>query len=294
MERVDGGAAKPTLLAALYGQAKTYKTSTYLAAPPEWRPMAVLDTDRGVRLRLAMLAMDPKRRAELGVSEEVPDHYGPWMKDGITFFYPDPKTWYQDCFEFANNVAYSGEFKMCVCDTLTHMAEGCLKEVKNTQYGGTSKATKRIEVKSGSVSTVHPTKADFGFSQDRVRDFITALDNSPAHVLLIGHERTGEVSDSENRKRLIGAIRTIGTAQLETIPSILDVVLRLENQVRGPGKSELVLRTRNHNFFVAGDRSGLFKDGEPHDVVSFWKRLSGVVDMASSNDAPTLVQGGSV
>ena len=289
MERVDGGAAKPTLLAALYGQAKTYKTTTYLAAPPEWRPMAVLDTDRGVRLRLAMLAMTKARRLELGVSEDVPEHFGPWMRDGITFFYPNPETWYQDCFEFANKIAYSGEFKTCVADTITHMAEGCLNEVKHTQYEGTSKQTKRIHVKSGTVETVHAIKGDYGFAQDRVRDFITALDNSPAHTLLIGHERTGEVSDSDNRKRLVGAIRTIGTAQLDTIPGILDVVLRLENRVKGPGKTELVLRSRNHSFFVAGDRSGLFEDGEPHDVTTFWKKLSGVVDMASAE-----AQGGSV
>lgn len=280
MKKVDGAQANATLLAILYAQAKCLKTTTYLGAPKEWRPMCVLDTDRGAQLRLQVLAMTHEERMNLGIMEPISEYFGPWIKEDITFFYPDPNNWYNDCWEFATKIAPN--YKLAVCDTLTHMAVKSLNEVKGLQYQGVSKETKRVHLKTGNVTTVHPTMSDYGFSQDRVMEFVTALDESSAHVLLVSHEKTGEVKDTENRTRIIGGPRTIGNALLELLPSIVDVVVRLE--VQGVGaNTKLVTRTRNHNFFICGDRSGLFKDGETHDVERFWKKLSSVLTLASTN-----------
>jgi len=280
MQVVQGAEANPTLLACLYAQSKCLKTSTYLGAPKEWRPMAVLDTERGAALRLRILSMTQAERDAAGVNEPVDPHFGPWIREGITFFHPGRDTWYQDCWEFATKIA--PDFKTVIADTLTQTAVRSLTEVKGMQYEGVTKETKRVHLKSGSVTTVHPTRSDYGFAHDRVMEFITALDESPAHVLLISHEKTGEVSDAEGKvKRVIGGPRTVGNALLELIPSIMDVVLRLEVQGTG-ANTKLVLRSRNHNFFIAGDRSGLFRDGVVHNIPDFWAKLAGVVNMAKA------------
>ncbi len=272
------------MLACVYAQSKCYKTSLYLGAPKEWRPMAVLDTDRGARIRLQMLSMTPEQRKSVGIQEPVDEYFGPWIREGISFFYPDAKNWYEDCWKFATEIA--PKYTLSVVDTLTHMAIDTLKEVKGIQYSGTSGATKRVHLKSGSIETVHPTMSDFGFSQDRVMEFITALDSSSGHTLLVSHEKTGEIKDTNNMKRIIGGPRTIGNALLEIIPSLMDVCLRIEPQGTG-SNIKLAIRTKNHNFFIAGDRSGLFRDGETLDVQTFWKKLSGIVEMSKDDKAGT-------
>jgi hypothetical protein len=264
----------------IYGQTKLFKTSTYLAAPPSLRPMAVLDADRGAKMRLRVLSMSQEEREKLGVKEPVPEHYGPWIAEGIDFYYPDPANWYADCFEFCTKIA--PDYKLVVPDTLSRIAEKILDEVKGINYEGTDKQTKRIKVSKGGVETIHPTMSDYGFAQDRVMELVTALDDSPAHVLLITHEKTGEVRDTEAVKRVLGGPRTVGNALIEVLPSIVDVVLRFEpRSVIEDGKQAIktAIRTRNHNFYLAGDRSGLFEDGEILDTKVFWEKLQGTIQM---------------
>ena len=55
LEKVSGAQAKTSLLALLYGQAKLKKTTTALAVPPEMRPVAYLDADKGARIRAKIL-----------------------------------------------------------------------------------------------------------------------------------------------------------------------------------------------------------------------------------------------
>lgn len=244
----------------------------------------MLDTDQGAAVRLKLLGMTPEERAKIGVEEPVDEYYGPWVREGVTFYYPDKGNWFQDCYDFATQEA--GKYKLVVVDTTTHLGEGMLNEVKNMQYQGIAKATKRVHLKSGNVTTVHPTQSDYGFAQDRVMEFVKALDGSGAHVLLLAHEKLGETKDTENRKRIVGGPRTVGNALLEILPSVCDVVLRVEVQGMG-SNTKLCFRTINHNFFIAGDRSGLFKDGEVVNPKSFWTKLSGFVALSKDDGEPS-------
>jgi hypothetical protein len=135
--------------------------------------------------------------------------------------------------------------------------------------------------------------SDFGFAQDRVIDFIKLLDEQPCHVVLLSHERTGEIRDAESTKRILAGPRTIGTAQLEMIPAMMDVVLRFENRFDARTKSNMAyVRSRNHNFYLAGDRSGLFADGLALDPQNLWERLVKMVGMSQTTNAVTKPQEG--
>lgn len=291
MQKTTGAQADPTLLGGWYGQSKTHKTSTALYAPPSMRPVAFLDTDRGARLRLKLLTMPRAQRDKLEVVESVPEYAGDWMKKDIDFYNPgfDEQgrpcgNYWNDCFEFAASIA--SNYKLVVVDTLSTMATQVLKEVVSYDYGGTSKDTKRLSVGKGKAATVHPIMSDYGFAQDRVFDFITMLDEQPCHVVLISHERTGEIKDAESTKRILAGPRTIGTAQLEMIPAMMDVVLRFENRFDGRTKTnQAYVRSRNHNFYLAGDRSGLFADGLPLDPKNLWDRLIQMIGMSQADVA---------
>lgn len=291
VEKVAGGEASPSLLAMLYGQTKLYKTSVALAAPKEFRPIGFLDLDRGARLRLAVLGMTPEQRKAHKIAEAVPDWMGPWMKEGIDFLYPDARNMYEELFVFANQEA--SKYKLVVLDSGSRCGDGLLKEVSSKQYGGVEKETKRMSVGTGVGQTFHPTQSDYGFAQDRLREIIKALDRSTAHVLVITHERTAEFSTEDGGvKRIIGGPRAVGRAMTEELPSIMDLCVRVEAK-RTPeraadGKTltgrilhQAVMRTRCHNIYLAGDRSGLFADEEPLDARVFWEKVKGLIQLAA-------------
>lgn len=285
MEKVSGAKANATLLAGLYWMAKMRKTTTALMAPPEFRPMAVLDTDRGAALRLRLLSMSPAQRAVLGVQEVMPAECGPWCAEGIDFYYPAEKQYFQDCYDFANRIA--NEYKLVVIDTASTLCAEVLAEVTRTEYSGVRDGTKRMSLQTGTRTTVHPTMGDYGVAQDRFMEFLKGLDQSKAHVLCLFHERTGEVKDAEGVKRIVAGPRTTGVALIETVPSILDVIIRLETRMTrdGAGKmgNQIVMRTRNHNgIYIAGDRSGLFKDEDVFEPAVFWKKIAGLIALSGA------------
>jgi len=276
----------------LYGQAKLYKTTTALCAPPEFRPMAFLDTDRGAKIRLALLTMSKAQRDSLGVAESIPEWIGPWITKDVDFFYPDARTYYEDCFEFATRVA--ADYKLVVLDSASRMADAFLKQVANTQYSGVSGETKRVRIGQGPSATVHATMSDYGFAQDRVMEIVTALNDGPAHTLLISHEKTTQFEEGDPPvvKRVVGGPRTTGKALVEVLPAIVDTAVRVEarkepvkdaqGRLTGALKHLVVMRTRPHDFFLAGDRSGLFKDGEELNPKLFWEKVSALIKMAQS------------
>jgi len=281
MKKVAGGQLNSTLFAMLYGQGKVRKTTSALMIPPEWRPVAYFDPDKGAAIRLRVLATTAEERKARGIVEAVPKECGPWMKEGIDFFYPEKGKFYADCFDFATAIA--PQYKTVVVDTASRLADGILDEVKSTNYGASKS---RVTIGSGKHATIHPLPADYGMAQDRVLEFLSALDNSPAHVLILSHEKTAEIKEGADGvvKRTIGGPRTIGNALLEVLPAIVDVGLRLE--VRGGfenGKvtNKVILRTTNHGFYLAGDRSGLFTDGEEFDPVVMWERFKRLTTMTA-------------
>jgi hypothetical protein len=276
MKVVVGGEGSRTLLAMVYSMAKMYKTSLMLGAPPSMRPLAFLDTDRGARLRLNVLGTSQEERDRLGIIEKVPAYYGPWIKENIDFYYPELNTYYGDLWEFATKVATSGKYKTVIVDTMSRMGRDILTEIKGTNYGG----GKRVTIQGpGGASTTQATPGDYGLAQTRILEFIQALDDSPCHVLLTSHEKTGEIRDADTVKRVIGGPSSIGTALLETLPAMMDIVLRFEMR-----NKTTVLRTLNHNIFVAGDRGGLFKDGSVLEPESFWGDMEACI--TSALDAP--------
>jgi hypothetical protein len=107
---------------------------------------------------------------------------------------------------------------------------------------------------------------------------VQALDEYAQQVFILAHERTGEISESDERKRVIASMRTVGTALLEELPSVMDLVLRLETTAfLDPTTQKVVnqvrMRSRNHGFYIAGDRTGMFKDQWPVDPEKFWSRV---------------------
>ncbi|TFH66490.1 MAG: hypothetical protein E4G90_03270 [Gemmatimonadales bacterium] len=280
MKKVVGGQLNNTLFAMVYGQGKLRKTTAALMAPMEWRPMAYFDTDNGAAIRLKVLATTKEERERMGVVEVVPDACGPWMKDGIDFYYPEKK-YYEDCYEFATQM--TKQYKLVVIDTASRMADGIMEEIKMTSYGA---AKSRVTMQSGKLATVHPLPADYGMTQDRVMEIFSALDNSPAHVLILSHEKTAEIEEGADGvvKRTIAGPRTSGNALLEVLPAIMDVALRLEVKsayVAGKLTNTVNLRATNHGFYLAGDRSGLFTDGEEFNPSTMWERFGKLVSMTA-------------
>ena len=288
MEKVSAAKAKATLLALLYGQAKLKKTTTALAVPPELRPVAYLDADKGAGIRVKILSMTPEVRKRVGVVEEIHSSFGPWISEGIDFFYPGGN-YFEDCWEFANVIIKKGGYKTAIIDSASRMGDAFLKQVARTEYKGSE--GKRVKLGMGPSATVHPMLGDYGFAQDRVMDIIKALDDGPAHVLLVTHEKTAEIKEGDTTKRVLGGPRTIGNALLEVIPSIVDVAIRVEGKnspvrdakgvMTGGMKRQVVMRTRNHEFYLAGDRAGLFVDGEELDEFVFWKKLTGLIELGT-------------
>ena len=281
MKKVAGGQLNNTLFAMLYGQGKMWKTTSALMAPAAWRPMAYFDTDKGAAIRLKVMATTPAERTAMGIVEKVPEVCGPWMKEGVDFYYPEKGHFYEDCFEFATQVA--NKYRTVVVDTASRMADGIMEEIKGTNYGA---ASKRVTMKSGKLETIHPLPADYGMTQDRVMEFLGALDQSTAHVLVLSHEKTAEIKEGADGvvKRTIAGPRTSGNALLEVLPSIMDVALRLEvKSAYDAGKlvNKVILRTTNHGFYLAGDRSGLFTDGEEFSPMTMWERFGRLVSMTA-------------
>lgn len=282
MKKVTGAQARPTLLALIYGQSKTRKTTTGLFVPPEMRPCAFFDVDRGAFMRLQLLTMSKEERDALGVVEQIPEEAGPWMREGIDFFYPEEGSLFGDAMEFCTTVAM--DYKTIIIDSLSAMAAGFLDEVKSAPFAGTDKQTKRVKVVVGGRETVHAIPADYGFAQDRVMEIISAADRSPAHVLMISHEKTGEIKENDVTSRVIAGPRTVGNALLEMVPAVTDVVLRFETKRKAGGPPMTVVRSTNHNIYLAGDRSGLFKDGEELNPVAFWERTMKLIGMGQSKE----------
>ena len=282
MKKVSGGQANGTLFAMLYGQGKLRKTTAALMAPKFWRPMAYFDTDKGAAIRLKVLATTPEERKAKGIVEDVPASCGPWMKEGIDFYYPEESRYYADCFDFATKIAK--DYKTVVIDTASRMADGIMEEVKRTNYGA---AKSRVTITSGGHSTIHPLPADYGMVQDRVMEIMSAVNDSPAHTLVLSHEKTAEMKEGSDGvvKRTIAGPRTSGNALIEVLPAIVDICLRLTTKsiLTGAGKLSniVVLRTTNHDFYLAGDRGGLFTDGEEFKPEVMWERLERCVAMAA-------------
>ena len=286
MKVVKGGEAVPTLFALVYSMAKMYKTSLMLGIPPALRPVAYLDTDLGARMRLNVLSKTPEERAATNIAEDVPDYYGPWIREGIDFFYPEQGNYYGDMWEFATKVCTSGKYKTAIVDTASRLGREVLNEVKNTDYGGGNRLS--IQGKKGD-RTVQATMGDYGLAQTRILDFMMALNEAPVHVILISHEKTGEIKDTDTVKRVVGGPATIGTALLEIIPAMMDIVLRLENKpvkVKVDDKwkigNRIAVRAMNHGIFTAGDRGGLFNDGDILDPRDFWNKMATVIDSATT------------
>jgi hypothetical protein len=237
--------------------------------------------------------MAKEQREKLGVAETVPDWMGPWMREDIDFFYPDPTRYYEDCWEFATMIA--PKYKTAIIDSISRMGDGILKQVARTPYEGVTKETKRMKIGTGPSATIHPIMSDYGFAQDRIREIITTLDEGTAHVLLVSHEKTSEIKEGDITKRVMAGPRSVGNALIEVIPSIVDIAVRVEGR-RVPVKDaggkytggfahEVVMRTRNHDIYLAGDRSGLFQDEEPLDPRIFWEKLTKLIQMAGADGA---------
>jgi hypothetical protein len=286
VKKVAGGQVNSTLFAMLYSQGKTRKTTAALMAPKEWRPIAYFDADKGAALRLKLLAATPEERTRMGTVEVVPPQCGPWMKEGVDFYYPEAegggrRRYYEDCFEFATQIVK--DYKLVVVDTMSRAADGILDEIKHTNYGAVKS---RVTMGTGKFATIHPVPADYGMAQDRVLEFLAALDNSPAHVLILTHEKTAEIKEGADGvvKRTLAGPRTVGNALLEVLPAIVDVALRLEVKSAFEGgkmSNKVVLRTTNHGFYLAGDRSGLFTDAEEFDPVVMWERFGRLTTMTA-------------
>jgi len=278
VKRTKGGQLNSTLFSLLYGQGKLRKTTAALMVPPEFRPVAYLDCDNGAAIRLKVLSMTAEERKARAIIENVPATCGPWMQEGIEFFYPE-KPYYADCFAFATQL--SKDFKTVIVDTMSRMADGILDEVKNTNYGAVSK---RVTIGSGALATVHPVPADYGMAQDRVMELLSALDHNEAHLLLISHEKAGEIKEGDVVKRTLAGPRSAGNALLEVIPSIVDVALRLTTKssfVDGKMVNKVIVRSQNHEIFLAGDRSGLFPDNEEFDPALMWERFGRFTKMTA-------------
>jgi len=244
--------------------------------------MAYLDTDQGAAIRLKMLSATPEERTAMGVVEKVPEQCGPWMREGIDFFYPEKGRYYEDCYEFATE--QSTQYKTIVIDTVSRMADGILDQIARTDYGAV-KSRVTVRAKDGTPSTVHPVPADFGMAHERILEIFASADHSPAHVLLISHEKTGEIREGEVVKRTVCGPRTVGNALLEVIPTIVDVALRLAIKtelVGGKLTNRVIVRSTNHDIYLAGDRSGLFADGEEFDPALMWERFGRLISMTAT------------
>lgn len=279
-----------------YGQSKMFKTSLALMAPAEWRPIDYLDADNGAAIRLRLLGMTKEERVKAGIApSSAYEMAGPWVKEDITLYQPEQATYYSDLWAFATEITPRSKSKTIVVDTLSRIGDEVLREVKTTPLTvkDKQKEDNRPKIITSGVETVHPTQADFGVSQDRIMEFLLALhDRNPdKNIILISHEKTGEIKVEGGGGRVLAGPRSIGNALIETIPAIVDVALRFEPKlatvvVEKGGKKTVeqqqtvAIRTRNHNIYIAGDRSGVFEDGETLNPPVFWTKLQQIVSMA--------------
>ena len=291
MKKVSGAAMRPSLLMCFYGMAKMWKSTTALMIPPEMRPVAYLDADNGAAMRLALLAMTPEQRTAMKVTEVLPEGSGPWVREGIDFYYPDPtKSYYQQVWEFTNNIV--PDYKTVIYDTMSRIGDSIMKEIIHTDYENVKNPSKmRMKLTSGNVTTTHAAISDYGFAQDRMMEIITAADKTNAHVILVSHEKAGEVKEGDTTKRTVGGPRSIGNALLEVIPSVVDIALHFQPQyVASTQGTKIVVRSRNHGFFQAGDRSGIFPDGADLDPVQLWQQTLDFIKLGEASK-PAAVAG---
>ena len=299
VKKIDAGTmADPTIYALWYGQAKMLKTSLALLIPPSMRPVDYLDADRGAQIRLRLMAMTAEEREAAGVPWlPLYDLGGPWIKDGIRFYEPEEKSYYKDLWDFATGIAPKSDAKTVVIDTISRIGDGIMQEVTHTSLTsvkGDQKET-RAKLSTNGVETIVPSQQDFGLSQNRLMEFLGLLQANCAHknVIIISHEKTGEIKDASGAGRIIAGPRSIGNALLEVIPSMTDIALRFEPKVSAQMVEEggkkmmkqvqgVSIRTRNHNIYIAGDRSGMFTDGEILDPGTFWKKFEGIITLAQA------------
>lgn len=285
-----------TIFECLYGQGKTMKTTTALLAPPSFRPIDYLDADKGAAIRLRLLSLTAEERTAAGVEPNpLYEKCGPWVGEGITFYVPEDERYYADLWEFVEAAAKSPS-RLIVVDTISRIGDGILQEVTATpveKADGKETAKAKLETPGG-ASTYIRTQQDFGLAQDRLMEWLKLLvDKCPnKNILLLSHEKTGEVKDSTGAGRILAGPRSIGNALIEVIPGIVDLALRLEPrvkmvQVAGKQVQEatVAVRARNHNIYLAGDRSGMFKDGETFDPFDHWVRIERILRMNAPQGA---------
>lgn len=299
--------ADKTLFVMWYGQGKMLKTSLALLAPAWARPIAYLDADRGAQIRLRLLALTEEERTRLGVTpSSIYNSAGPWVKEGITFYEPEVDQYYKDLFDFATSIMPKSSARTIVIDSCSRIGDELLREVKGvplttgTEEGKRKQSDTRSRIITNGVETIHPALSDYGAAQERFMEFLGALvaRNPDKHIILISHEKTGEVKDAGGEtKRILAGPRVIGNALIEVLPAIPDIVLRFEPrqmavQVPLPGgkfkienQQTVVMRTRNHSIYLAGDRGGLFKDESVVDPVVLWEKLALVLKMAKEEGA---------
>lgn len=296
MKKVSGvPASSPTGgMFLFYGGSKLWKTTTALMVPPELRPVAYLDADRGAYLRMKLLMMTPEQREAAGIVERLPEGSGPWVGEGIDFFYPEKESYFADCLEFA--IKEAPKYKLVVVDTLSHLGDNILREVVSTQYKNIKKADElRMKMETpGGAATEHAVLSDYGMGQDRVMELFLTLDDAPCHVLLLAHEKTGEIREKGAAVRIQCGPRSVGNALIEKLPSYCDMALRFQPESSGkPGEPpKVVLRSINHGgMYIAGDRSGTVPDQHPLDPKDLWERMQRTIGLGEAKIAAVAAGG---
>ena len=276
---------KPTLLAGWYGQKGTLKTTTWMMAPEQFRPISVFDSDKGSLLRMAALGMTPEERTKLGgVQSKIFNDAGPWVKEGVTVHPCDPADPLGSCTRWANGDLDKEPPKLLVWDTVATTARYFLDQSKN------SEGIKHLQRTIGGRTFNQASEADYGMAQGWVMDILRMLDARGCHVLLISHERTSEIKnrkkDQQEQGRIVVGPRVIGSAMTEELPTYLDLCLRFEakskfDQQAGKLKNFVQVRSMDHEgMYLAGDRSGLFHDEEELNPIELWKKIGALINMA--------------
>ena len=273
--------SKPTLLGGWYGQKGTLKTTTWLMAPEEFRPISVFDSDKGTLLRMAALAMTKEERTAIGgVQSSIFDACGPWIKEDVHVAHCDPDKAMESCVKWAEDDSMKP--KLLVWDTVATTARYFLDESKNSE--GIAHLKRTI----GGRTFNQAGEPDYGIAQGWVMDILRILDARDCHVLLVSHERTSEIKkrkkDKTEQGRIIVGPRVIGSAMTEELPTYLDLCLRFEAKSECKGgkiRNFVAVRSMDHEgMYIAGDRGGLFHDEEELDPLALWKKLGTLVKMA--------------
>lgn len=273
-----------TLLAGIYGQKGTLKSTTWMLAPEEFRPIAVLDADRAAGLRLAGLAMPEERRKALGAPASL-SGVGPHLKNGVSIHVPKRVIAFEDSLHWA--AEEGAKAKLAVIDTANHLGLDFLSQVAR-EGAAAGMGEQRFILGQGNERSINPNRSDYMLAQDRVMKVIERLDDAPCHVLIICHESTVEIALNEDTKRVIAGPRLVTKPSAEWFPRYLDVLLRFKTKttITSDGKLKNAISVFSSNqdsgsaLYIAGDRSGLFDVEEELDPKRLWARFSALIDMA--------------